>query len=494
MSRYVLALDQGTSSSRAVLVDHAGEIAGIASRPLTSSHPAAGAVEQDPAEIWATTAASMHEVLKRAGVSASDLAAVGVTNQRQTTVPWRRSTGEPLGPAMVWQSRASEPQCERLRGAGHASRIEEVTGLPVDPCFTATKIQWLLENNPPYRDLAAAGDVVFGTVDAWLIANLTGGAVVATDASNASGTMLYNLRSGDWSDELLDLYGVERAWLPEVRPSSGVFGTTTADVLGAAIPVAGVAGDQQAALFGQCCTREGEAKTTFGTGAFFLMNAGREVPPAGRGLLTSVAWDLGDGPEYAAEGFIMSACTTFHWLSDRLGFADSPQAFEALAAGVPSSNGVSIVPAFSGLAAPHWRPDTRATLTGVTAGVGRGELARAAYECVAHQVCDVLAITDNLPTADISELRADGGAANSDLLMQLQADLSGRPVVRPTVTEATARGAAFLAGLAVGFWSGAEELRCLWRVDRRFEPSMPAADRGQLRGQWAKAVRQCLTE
>ena len=492
MSRYLLSLDQGTTSGRAVLFDHRGRVVTIASRPLASRHPQSGHVEQDPVEMWRGIRESMDEALRQADATLADVAAIGVTNQRQTTVAWRRSTGEPVGPAMVWQSRASEPVCRRWREAGLADRVADVTGLPIDPCFTASKVVWMLEQNADLRQLADAGDLVFGTVDAYLASRLTGGRAVVTDSSNASGTMLYDLRENRWSGELLDAFGIDESWLPEIAPSSGVVGQTDGETFGREVPVGGMIGDQQSALFGQSCVDVGDAKVTYGTGAFFLMNSGDRVTPPDSGLIASVAWNLGQGNVYAVEGFIMAACSTFEWLCNELRLAESPPDLETLAAGADGTGGVTVVPAFSGLAAPSWNSDARAIVAGLSGGSTRAHIARAAFEALAHQVCDVLEVARSLPGGAIDELRVDGGGSNSELLLRLQADLADIPVVRPQVTETTARGAAYMAGLAAGVWSGVDELRDLWTADRRVEPTMSADDREAHRDQWQRAVRQCV--
>ncbi|MFN5158959.1 MAG: glycerol kinase GlpK [Betaproteobacteria bacterium] len=489
---YVLALDQGTSSSRSIVFDARGQPVAVAQREFTQHFPQPGWVEHDADEIWRTQLATAQEALARAGLHARELAAIGITNQRETTVLWDRATGEPLHRAIVWQCRRSEPLCARLREAGHAERIRALTGLVVDAYFSATKLAWLLEHVPGARARAEAGELAFGTIDSWLLWRLTGGRVHATDASNASRTMLFDIHRGAWSDELLALLGIPRAVLPEVHPSSHAFGDSDAALLGAAVPIAGMAGDQQAALFGQGCFEAGRAKNTYGTGCFMLMHTGPQARASRHGLVTTAAAAPPGPPHYALEGSVFIGGAVVQWLRDGLGAIESSMQVEALAASVPDSGGVVFVPAFTGLGAPYWNAQARGTITGLTRGSTVAHIARAAVESIAFQSAALLQAmqADGGAELPVKELRVDGGACVNDALMQFQADLLGVPVLRPRVTETTALGAAFLAGLATGVWSGTAELAALWQAERRFEPRQPpgwAAGRMQA---WAHAVAQ----
>ncbi|MEY3272228.1 MAG: ATP:glycerol 3-phosphotransferase [Pseudomonadota bacterium] len=489
---YVLALDQGTSSSRSIVFDARGQPVAVAQREFTQHFPQPGWVEHDADEIWRTQLATAQEALARAGLHARELSAIGITNQRETTVLWDRATGEPLHRAIVWQCRRSEPLCARLREAGHAERIRALTGLVVDAYFSATKLAWLLEHVPGARARAEAGELAFGTIDSWLLWRLTGGRVHATDASNASRTMLFDIHRGAWSDELLALLGIPRAVLPEVHPSSHAFGDSDAALLGAAVPIAGIAGDQQAALFGQGCFEAGLAKNTYGTGCFMLMHTGPQARASRHGLVTTAAAAPPGPPQYALEGSVFIGGAVVQWLRDGLKAIDSSSQVEALAASVPDSGGVVVVPAFTGLGAPYWNAQARGTITGLTRGSTVAHIARAAVESIAFQSAALLQAMQADGGADlpVKELRVDGGACVNDALMQFQADLLGVPVLRPRVTETTALGAAFLAGLATGVWSGTAELAALWQAERRFEPRQPpdwAAGRMQA---WAHAVAQ----
>ncbi len=482
---YVLALDQGTTSCRAIVFDKSGLPVAMAQREIQQYFPAPGWVEHDAEEIWTTQLAVAQEAMQAAG---GGIAAIGITNQRETTVVWDRATGKPIHPAIVWQDRRTTGDCDALRSAGHAALIQQRTGLIVDAYFSATKIAWLLDHVPGARQRAEAGELAFGTIDSWLLWNLTGGQIHATDPSNASRTMLYDIRTGEWDAELLELFRVPRAVLPQVRSSSEVYGNTL--LLGGQIPIAGMAGDQQAALFGQGCTAPGMAKNTYGTGCFMLLNTGTQLVESANRLLTTVAWRIGQRTEYALEGSIFIAGAVVQWLRDGLGVIKSAAEIEALAASVPDAGGVQVVPAFAGLGAPHWDQEARGTITGLTRGTTSGHLARAALESIALQTVDVLGAMQADSGIKLQELRVDGGASVNSLLMQMQADLAGVPVVKPMVTETTALGAAYLAGLAVGFWEDVEQIAKQWHVGSRYEPAIAAEDRAVALKAWRVAVRQ----
>jgi glycerol kinase len=485
-AKHILALDQGTTSSRAVVFDHAGAVVALAQKEFRQIFPKPGWVEHDAREIWATQAAVMAEAVERAGLTAVDVAAIGITNQRETTIAWDRRTGQPIANAIVWQDRRTAGLCDRLRARGLAPMIRRKTGLVVDAYFSATKLQWLLTHVPKAKAMARAGTLAFGTVDTWLVWNLTGGREHVTDPGNASRTMLFNIHTGDWDDELLKLFGVPRSILPDVRSSSEVYGEC--HQLGAPLPIAGIAGDQQAALFGQVCTRPGMVKYTYGTGCFMLMNTGTKPIASRNQLLTTVAWRLGGRTEYALEGSIFIAGAVVQWLRDGLGLLESSREVEALASRVPDSDGVYFVPAFAGLGAPHWDPYARGLIVGLTRGSTRAHVARAALDGIAFQVADVLQAMQSDAKIRLKELRVDGGACVNNLLMQLQADLLGVPVVRPHVSETTALGAAYLAGLAVGYWSGLDEIARQWQTDRRFTPTMKAPARKARMAGWSRAL------
>ena len=494
---YILALDQGTTSSRAILFDRLGQVAAVAQREFRQYFPQPGWVEHDAGEIWQSQLAVAREVLAKLQLSASRVAAIAITNQRETTVLWDRKTGEPVAPAIVWQDRRTAGHCDALRAQSQAGLIQKKTGLVLDAYFSGTKLAWLLDRVPGARARAEAGELAFGTIDAWLIWNLTGGRIHATDASNASRTLLFNIHTLQWDPALLRLFNVPRAVLPQVLPSSGVLGETEAALLGAAIPIAGVAGDQQAATFGQACFTPGMAKNTYGTGCFMLMNTGAAAVPSRHRLLSTVAWvGPGQAPQdlqaaqacYALEGSVFMAGATVQWLRDGLQIIRSAQEVEALAASVSDTQDVYLVPAFAGLGAPHWDSYARGTLVGMTRGTGRAHLARAALESIALQAADVFGAMSRDAGMALRELRVDGGASRNDLLMQMQADFLGVPVVRPQVTETTALGAAYLAGLAIGFWTSADELVAQWVVDRRFEPRLGDAARSAKLMRWREAV------
>ena len=484
--KHILALDQGTTSSRAIVFDHAGSIVAVAQKEFPQIFPKPGWVEHDPAEIWSTQAGVAAEALTKANVRAADVAAIGITNQRETTVVWDRATGEPIYNAIVWQDRRTAGICDRLKARKLDRVIRRKTGLVLDAYFSGTKVQWILQNVKGARAKAKAGELAFGTVDSWLVWNLTGGRVHVTDPSNASRTMLFDISKGEWDDELLNLFGVPRSMLPEVRSSSEVYGVT--NLLGTPIPIAGIAGDQQAALFGQACTKPGMAKNTYGTGCFMLMNTGTKRIASKNNLLTTVAWRIGDRTDYALEGSIFIAGAVVQWLRDGLEFFRSAAEVEALAAGVSDTGGVFLVPAFAGLGAPHWDQYARGTIVGLTRGSTRAHIARAALEGIVLQVMDVLKAMEADAGIKLKELRVDGGASANDLLMQLQADLLNVPVVRPKVAETTALGAAYLAGLAVGFWKNQADIARQWQVDKRFKPAMKPAARVKISKGWERAL------
>src|SRR6188508_571811 len=463
----ILALDQGTTSSRAIVFNHDGSIRAVAQQEFRQIFPQSGWVEHDANEIWQAQLDTARAALKKAGLAAADIAAIGITNQRETTVLWDRKTGEPIHHAIVWQDRRTAEFCDSLKKAGHTEKVQQRAGLVIDAYFSGSKVRWLLDNVPGARAGAERGELAFGTIDSWLVWKLTNGARHVIDPSNASRTMLYNLR-GSWDDELLKVLGVPRALLPEVRSSSEVYGETT--LLGGPIKIAGIAGDQQAALFGQNCFERGMAKNTYGTGCFMLMNIGTEPQISRHKLITTVAWKLGGLTEYALEGSVFIGGAVVQWLRDGLGIIKTAADVEKLAATVPSSGGVYLVPAFAGLGAPHWDQYARGTIVGMTRGTTRAHIARASLEAIALQVMDVLKAMEADSGIKLKELRVDGGASANDLLMQLQADLLNVPVVRPKVAETTALGAAYLAGLAVGYWKNESDIAKQWQVDKRFTP------------------------
>ena len=486
--KYVLALDQGTTSSRAILFDAGGKPVSTAWRELTQHFPQPGWVEHDPDEIWQTQLACGREALAGAGIAPGDVVAIGITNQRETTLLWDRASGRPLARAIVWQDRRTAGRCAELKAAGHEALFRERTGLLLDPYFSGTKLAWLLAAIPGARQRAERGELAFGTVDSWLVWQLTGGRRHVTDPSNASRSLLFEIRRGAWDDELLGLLDIPRALLPEVVPGSGVIAVCDREFFGAEIPVAGIAGDQQAATFGQACFTPGMVKNTYGTGCFMLMNTGATATPSTRGLLTTIAWDNGGGTTFALEGSIFMAGAITQWLRDGLGIIKSAGEIEALAASVRDSGGVYMVPAFSGLGAPWWDPGARGTLLGMTRGTTRAHIARAALDAIALQSADLAGAMIADSGIALTELRVDGGAARNDLLMQLQADLLGVPVARPQVTETTALGAAYLAGIGVGLWAGQREVAAQWQLERRFEPGIADAERAERSDRWRAAV------
>jgi glycerol kinase len=488
MTTHVLALDQGTTSSRALVFDGGGGLVALAQRELPQRFPRPGWVEHDPDEIWESQLAVAVEALERAGLTAADLAAVGIANQRETTVVWNRATGRPVAPAIVWQDRRTADLCERLKREGREEFFRARTGLVLDPYFSGTKLAWILEHVPGARADAEAGKLAFGTVDSWLLWRLTGGALHATDVTNASRTLLWDIHRGVWDDELLAILGIPRPLLPAVRSSSEVYAATR--LLGGAVPVpvAGIAGDQQAALVGQACLRPGMAKNTYGTGCFLLMSTGERPIASRHQLLTTPAWRIGGLTHYALEGSVFTGGAVVQWLRDQLGFFKASGDVEALAASVPDAGGVVLVPAFTGLGAPHWDPYARGALLGITRGTSPAHIARAALESIAFQVADLLTAMEADAGVPLAELRVDGGAAANDLLLQLQADLMGVPVARPAMLETTALGAAFLAGLAVGLFRDRDDLAAHWRAERVFEPAMDRGRAGEMRRRWARGV------
>jgi len=485
--RYVLALDQGTTSSRAIVFDEEGRAVASAQCEFEQHYPQPGWVEHDPKEIYRTQRETAREAVRKANVPLKQMMAVGITNQRETTLLWDRQSGEPLHPAIVWQDRRTAPMCEALRAAGAESLVRERTGLVIDPYFSGTKLAWLLDNVPGARARAERGELAFGTVDTWLVWQLTGNRTHVTDPSNASRTMLYNIHMNDWDAELLQLLRVPRAILPEVHPSAHAFGALPASLIGEALIIGGIAGDQQAALFGQMCHRPGTAKNTYGTGCFMLMHTGDRVVQSQNGLVSTACAQIKD-KEYALEGSVFIAGAVVQWLRDQLEFFSSSAEVEKLAASVLDSGDVFLVPAFTGLGAPYWDPHARGALLGVTRGTSRAHIARAALESIAYQSAELLEAMQKDSGQQLTELRVDGGAAANDLLMQFQADLLGVPVLRPKVLETTALGAAYLAGLTTNVWKSREELATHWQLDRRFEPRMPRDEAQAKLARWREAV------
>jgi glycerol kinase len=491
---YLLALDQGTSSSRSIVFNSTGQIVASSQRELPQIFPRPGWVEHDPLEIWRGQLATAKEALLKANLNAKDIAAIGITNQRETTVVWNRKTGLPIHHAIVWQDRRAEPTCIKLREQGLAQTIQQKTGLLIDAYFSGTKLKWLLDNVPHAREQAKRGELAFGTIDSWLMWQLTKGTVHATDVSNASRTMLFNVHTNQWDTELLKILDIPAKLLPIVQPSSSIFGNAHADILGASIPIGGVAGDQQSALFGQACFKSGMAKNTYGTGCFMLMHTGDKFQTSTNGLLTTSAAQTSNTPQFAIEGSVFIGGAVVQWLRDGLQAIQNSGEVQTLAQSVPDSGGVMMVPAFTGLGAPYWDANARGTITGLTRGSTVAHIARAALESIAFQSAALLLAMSRDAVAagssPVGELRVDGGACNNDLLMQFQADLLGIPVVRPDVTETTALGAAYLAGLAVGVFPNLEALSKLWRTERRFLPTMTRARAAELMLQWEHAVRQ----
>lgn len=498
MTSYLLALDQGTSSSRSIVFDAQGQIVALAQRELPQIYPRPGWVEHSPTEIWNTQLATAHEALKKTGITAKDIRSIGITNQRETTVLWNRKTGAPIHNAIVWQDRRAEPICAQLREQGMAETIQAKTGLLVDAYFSGTKLQWLLDNVPGAREQAERGELAFGTVDAWLIWKLSEGKRHVTDVSNASRTMLFNVHTNEWDDELLARLNIPRSLMPEVLPSSADFGETSDALFGSSINIGGVAGDQQSALFGQACFSAGMAKNTYGTGCFMLMHTGHNFQISQNGLLTTSAAQTHSRPEFAMEGSVFVGGAVVQWLRDGLRAIENSGEVQSLAESVPDSGGVMLVPAFTGLGAPYWKPDARGTITGLTRGTTIAHIARAALESIAYQSAALLQAMSRDAVAaggaPVTELRVDGGASVNNLLMQFQADLLGIPVVRPACVETTALGAAYLAGLSSGMYQSTQELSALWKAERRFMPTMQRARAAELMQQWEHAVRQTTAE
>jgi glycerol kinase len=491
MAGYTLALDQGTTSSRAIVFDPEGNAIAQASQALRQTYPAPGWVEHDPREIWLSQRLTAEQAVHQAGIAAQDIRAIGIANQRETTLLWERASGRPVYNAIVWQCRRSTPQCERLLARGLSPEVRARTGLVIDAYFSATKLQWLFEQVPGLRQRAARGELCFGTVDSWLVYRMTGGRLHITDASNAARTMLYNIHTGTWDPMLLEALEIPHEILPVVCPSSHVYGLTEPSAfLGSALPIAGMAGDQQAALFGQACFSPAMAKQTYGTGGFLLLHTGMIPIPSPHSLLTTVAWDLGVRTEYALEGSVFIAGAVIQWLRDGLQLIASAEASEAVAAEVSDSNGVYFVPAFVGLGAPYWDPHARGTIVGLTRGVNRAHLVRAALEAIAYQTRDVLEAMQQDAGVRVPEMRVDGGAAANALLLQFQADILGIPLVRAKSVETTARGAAYLAGLATGLWSSLADIAAQWQGGARYMPRMSAARRDELYAGWRRAIER----
>ncbi len=482
--KYILAFDQGTTSSRAIVFDHDGNICSVAQKEFHQYFPKPGWVEHDAEEIWASQNGVATEAISRAGLKAADIAAIGITNQRETTVVWERASGRPICKAIVWQDRRTAAFCDSLKKKGLAKTIQKKTGLVIDAYFSGSKLRWILDNVPGARKQAEAGKLAFGTVDSWLVWNMTGGKKHITDPSNASRTMLFNINTGDWDPDLLKIFNIPRSILPEVVASSEVYGQTEAD----GIPIAGIAGDQQAALFGQVCTKSGMVKNTYGTGCFMLMNTGTKPIPSKNNLLTTVAWKIGNRTDYALEGSVFIAGAVVQWLRDGLGIIKSSSDIEALAASVTDNGGVYLVPAFAGLGAPHWDQYARGAILGLTRGSTAAHIARAALEGIAFQVADILHAMEADSKIKLKELRVDGGACANNLLMQFQADLLGVPAVRPAIKETTALGAAYLAGLAVGYWKNQAEIAQQWKADKVFKSTMKSKDRAALTKKWDDAL------
>lgn len=487
-NKFILALDQGTTSSRAIVFDHSGKQKGVAQKEFRQIFPQPGWVEHDPMDIWNSQTSVMHDALRNAGIGAAEVSAIGITNQRETALIWDRKSGKPICNAIVWQDRRTSGYCDQLKAQGHKEMIQEKTGLVIDAYFSATKWKWMLEHTPGAGEMAQEGRLALGTVDTWLIWNLTGGTVHVTDVTNASRTMLFNIKTLEWDHELLDLFGIPGNMLPDVRSSSEVYGETTVELLSVKVPIAGIAGDQQSATFGQMCLSPGSVKCTYGTGCFILCNTGEKPVPSKNNLVTTIAWQLQGKTTYALEGSIFIGGAVIQWLRDGLGLIKHSADVEKLAESVPDNGGVYFVPAFTGLGAPHWDQYARGMIAGLTRGVTSGHIARAALESIAFQVYDVMGAMESDAGIKIGELKVDGGAVVNDLLMQFQADLIGIPVIRPENIETTALGAAYLAGLATGFWGSVDEIREQWAVDRSFSSQITPEQSQALKNEWEKAV------
>lgn len=494
MKQYILALDQGTSSSRAIVFDERGTTCAVAQREFRQIFPKSGWVEHDPHEIWASQASVIAEAISMLDINGLNIAGIGITNQRETTIVWDSETEEPIYNAIVWQDRRTSDYCDELKNQGLTEMIRQKTGLIIDAYFSATKIKWILDNVPGARERADKGKLMFGTVDTWLIWRLTRGEVHVTDVSNASRTMLFNIHTLDWDQELLDLFKIPRSMMPEVKSSSEVYGHTKTTIFAHKVPIAGIAGDQQAALFGQMCTEPGMVKNTYGTGCFLLMNSGEKPILSQNNLLTTVAWKIGDKVNYALEGSIFVGGSVVQWLRDGLGVIHSSSEVEELASRVPDTNGVYFVPALTGLGAPWWDQYARGTIIGISRGTNTAHIARAALEGIAFQTMDITAAMSRDAGIPLRELKVDGGASRNNLLMQFQADILGTKVIRPQVVETTAMGAAYLAGLAVGYWSSIDEIRKQWQIDRVFEPAMEEAKVAEAKAGWEDAVKRTLSD
>ncbi len=490
MKKYILALDQGTTSSRAILFDKRGQVQSLAQKEFKQIFPRDGWVEHDPNEIWSSQVAVAAESMSKLGINGKALEALGITNQRETAIVWDRESREPVYNAIVWQDRRTASLCNKLKEEGLGDIIRQKTGLLIDSYFSATKIKWILDNVPGARDKANKGKLAFGTVDSWLIWKLTQGRVHATDVTNASRTLIYNIHNMDWDDELLEIFDIPRSMLPEVRPSSGIFDVTNTTFFASKVPIAGVAGDQQAALFGQLCIEEGMVKNTYGTGCFVLMNTGNKPYDSKTSMVTTIAWQIGDRITYALEGSIFNAGTVVQWLRDELGIIKNSSEIESLAAKVPDNGGVYMVPAFTGLGAPHWDPYARGAIFGLSRSSNKSHIARAALESIAFQSMDVMEEMKEITNIELKELRVDGGASVNNLLMQFQADILDLPVARPKIHETTALGAAYLAGLATGYWKNLDELQKQWKIEKSFAPQTGSENTVSIKLKWMEAVKR----
>ena len=493
MKQYILALDQGTTSSRAMLFDKDGSIKSVAQKEFRQIYPKAGWVEHDAQEIWSTQAGVAAEVVAQAGIDGTGIAGIGITNQRETTVIWDRKTGKPIYNAIVWQDRRTSEYCDELKEKGHANMIQEKTGLVLDAYFSGTKVKWILDNVEGARERAKKGELAFGTIDSWLIWNFTKGETHITDVTNASRTLLFNINSMEWDDEILELMDIPKSLLPEVKQSSEVYGHTKTTLFASKVPIAGIAGDQQAALFGQMCTKPGMVKNTYGTGCFMLMNIGDKPIKSKNNLLTTVAWKVDGKTEYALEGSVFIGGAVVQWLRDELGIIRESKDVEYFANKVEDSDGVYLVPAFAGLGAPHWNQYARGMMVGITRGTTSAHIARASQDSIAYQILDLLNAMNADSGIDIKELRVDGGATVNDTLIQFQSDLLQVPVIRPKITETTALGAAYLAGLAVGYWKDKDDIQKQWQVDKKFEPTMDAGKVAELTKGWKRAVKAAIS-
>ena len=492
MQQYILSFDQGTTSSRAIIFNKEGSIISVAQKEFTQIFSQPGWVEHDANEIWSTQIGVAAEVVTKAGLAIKDIAAIGITNQRETTVVWNKKTGQPIYNAIVWQDRRTSTFCDELKNAGKSKLIREKTGLIIDAYFSATKLKWILDEVPNARTLANNNELCFGTIDTWLLWKLTNGKVHATDVSNASRTMLLNIETLAWDDELLQLFDIPKSILPEVKSSSEIYGYTQSIFTNHPIPIAGIAGDQQSALFGQMCTQPGMVKNTYGTGCFMLMNTGEKKVTSKNNLLTTVAWQINNKTHYALEGSVFIAGAVVQWLRDGLGIIKSSADVESLANSVENSGEVFIVPAFAGLGAPYWNQHARGTITGITRGTTAAHIARASLDSIAYQTMDVLKAMEADSNISIKELRVDGGATANNLLMQFQSDILNCKVIRPTIVETTALGAAYLAGLAIGYWKDIDEIKSMWQLDCSFESNMNESERTQLETQWKRAIKTAI--